>query len=122
MPSSRLHHRGMPRPLTFKPDAVDPILKGAKRLTVRRPEGLYSAGDIVKAMKRGQPAFAELRIVEVERLRLSEFTEQHAARDGNGGLASLREAAKSLYPDERTFDVITFERVRSRKANGRPSA
>ncbi len=98
----------MPKPLNFHQQWVEPILAGSKRLTVRRAGSGYRRGDLVKAMRRNHPAFAELRIERVQTVRLDSLTSRQAKLDGHPDLAGLRSAIGRLYPGEEEFDVISF--------------
>ena len=98
----------MPKPLNFHRQWIDPILGGSKRLTVRRAGSGYRRGDVVKAMRRNHPAFAELQIERVQTVKLDELTARQARLDGHAGLDELRAAVVRLYPGEEEFDVISF--------------
>ena len=100
----------MSRVLNFRSESVDSILSGAQRHTVR-PAGDYRKGDVVKAMVRRRPAFAELRIERVHRRRLDELTERHAAQDGQPSADVLRRTLSKLYPGQEEFEVIAFSVV-----------
>lgn len=98
----------MPRPLNFHQHWIDPILDGSKRVTVRRAGSGYRRGDVVKAMRRNHPAFAELCIERVQTVRLDDLTRRQAKLDGHANLEELRSAVTRLYPDADEFDVISF--------------
>lgn len=100
----------MSRALNFRSESVDSILSGAQRHTVR-PAGDYRRGDVVKAMVRRRPAFAELRIDRLQRRRLDELTDRHAAQDGQPSAEVLRGRLSKLYPGQEDFDVIAFSVV-----------
>lgn len=98
----------MPKPLNFHQQWIDPILSGSKRLTVRRAGTGYRRGDVVKAMRRNHPAFADLRIERVQTVRLDDLSSRHAKLDGHRSADELRAAVSRLYPGEEEFDVISF--------------
>ena len=98
----------MPKPLNFHQQWIDPILSGSKRVTVRRAGSGYKRGDVVKAMRRNHPAFAELQIDRVQTLRLEDLSNRHAKLDGHPSLEALRSTVARLYPGQEDFDVITF--------------
>ena len=99
----------MPKPLHFKPDSVSAIPEGSERLTVRRAGSGYQPGDLVKAVARPNPAFAELKLTKVERLPLESLTRGHLRRSGWSDLPSLKQSVTAIYPDDAEFDVISFE-------------
>lgn len=98
----------MRKPLNFSQEWIQPILTGRKRLTIRRAGSGYQPGDVVKAMRRNHPAFAELRIERVRSASLDMLTPRQARLDGHRDLESLRSALERLYPGEQEFDVISF--------------
>jgi uncharacterized protein YqfB (UPF0267 family) len=98
----------MPKPLNFHQQWIEPIVSGSKRVTVRRAGSGYRPGDVVKAMRRNHPAFADLRIERVQTVRLEELTGRHAKLDGHATLDELRSAVAKLYPGEEKFDLISF--------------
>jgi len=98
----------MAKPLNFHQQWIDPILSGGKRVTVRRAGTGYQRGDVVKAMRRNHPAFAELLIERVQTVRLEELTGRHAKLDGQPNVHDLRSALAKLYPGEEEFDVVSF--------------
>ena len=98
----------MPKPLNFHQQWIDPILAGSKRVTVRKAGSGYKRGDVVKAMRRNHPAFAELRIDRVQTVRLDDLSARQAKLDGHPDLDGLRSAITRLYPGQEEFDVITF--------------
>ncbi|HEX6488012.1 MAG TPA: ASCH domain-containing protein [Candidatus Dormibacteraeota bacterium] len=101
----------MPKPLHFRQQSVDPILNGAQKVTVRRAGSGYRRGDVVKAVRRNQPAFAELHIERVQNVGLDDLTSRHARHEGQPDLDSLRASMKRLFPGEEEFEVITFRLV-----------
>ena len=98
----------MPKPLNFHQQWIDLILAGSKRVTVRRAGSGYRRGDVVKAMRRNHPAFAELRIERVRTVRLADLTGRLAKLDGHAGVDELKSAVARLYPGAEEFDVISF--------------
>ena len=98
----------MPKPLNFHQQWIDPIRSGSKRVTVRKAGTGYRRGDVVKAMRRNHPAFAELRIERVQTVRLDDLNGRQAKLDGHASAVELRAAVAKLYPGEEEFDVISF--------------
>src|SRR5579884_3898379 len=98
----------MPKPLNFSPEFIDPILAGTKRATLRRPPSGYHPGDLVKAMRRNHPAFAELRIESVETLRADDLDEGVARLEGHGDVEGLRKSLERFYPGLTEFDLVCF--------------
>lgn len=101
----------MPKPLNFSEPWIEPILSGSKRVTVRRAGSGYRRGDLVKAMRRNHPAFAELQIERVQSVHLDALTQRHAKLDGHPDMQALKAAVQRLYPGEQEFDVISFRVV-----------
>ena len=98
--------------LNFRDRSVQPIREGAQRLTIRPAGGPYRRGDVVKAMVRRRPAFADLRIESVRRAHLDELKARHAAQDQHADLASLQRELRKLYPGQDEFEVISFRLAR----------
>ena len=98
----------MPKPLNFHQQWIDPILSGSKRLTVRKAGSGYRRGDVVKAMRRNHPAFAELSIERVQTVRLDQLSSRHAKLDGHRSVEELKAAVERLYPGVDELDVISF--------------
>jgi hypothetical protein len=98
----------MPRPLNFHQQWIDPILAGSKRVTVRKGGSGYRRGDVVKAMRRNHPAFAQLCIERVQTVRLEDLTARQAKLDGHANVDELKSAVTRLYPGVAEFDIISF--------------
>jgi ParB family chromosome partitioning protein len=108
-----------PYELPFRLDHMEPILKGVKTQTSRRgiPDAKVSVGALVHACI-WQPRFADLRVVSIERKKLSEFTEEDAKREGGYTLNEFRSVWKDIYGEwdnNETVNVIRFEKTNPKK-------
>jgi hypothetical protein len=95
--------------LSFKKRYVAPILEGVKVQTIRR-NFTGEAGDVVEATCAwGDPPFAKLKIVEVERIVPGLLTDEDARLDGHENAADLRKAIHDIYGDVRAVARVRFE-------------
>jgi len=108
----------VPVELPFRYAHVGPIIKGIKTQTSRigLPPNLKKEMMIHAAL--WEPHFADLRVVDIQRKRLGDFTEEDAKREGGYTLGEFRNVWESIHgkgswdPDQRV-DVILFELVRA---------
>ncbi|MEM2915398.1 MAG: ASCH domain-containing protein, partial [Candidatus Bathyarchaeia archaeon] len=110
-----------PYELPFRLSHVEPILKGIKTQTSRKgiPDPKIKVGAIVHA-SIWEPRFADLRIMNIERKKLGEFTEEDAKREGGYTLEEFKKVWINLHeewnPDETVY-VIHFKLEKMRGEN-----
>lgn len=89
-----------PAELPFRSNHVDMILEGVKTQTSRKgiPDPRVRSGAVVYA-NMYEPRVATLRVREIERKRLGEFTEADAAAEGGYTLSEFREVWRDIHPE-----------------------
>jgi ParB family chromosome partitioning protein len=98
-----------PASIPFMPVHVEPIRKGIKTQTSRKGlDPRIKVGAKIEAYTK----FAELRVVDLARKKLGDFTEEDAKREGGYTLEEFRRAWKKLHgewnPNE-TVNVVKFK-------------
>lgn len=98
-----------PASIPFMPVHVEPIRKGIKTQTSRKGlDPRIRIGAKIEAYTK----FAELRVVDLARKKLGDFTEEDAEREGGYTLEEFRRAWKKLHgewnPNE-TVNVVKFK-------------
>jgi hypothetical protein len=96
--------------LRFKKAYIEPIIRGDKRSTLRARKPSFAVGDTFLADCRGEGIFAKLRCTAVEFVDAESFTDEMAHDDGFQTVEELRSVLARLYPGERWFWRISFER------------
>jgi len=104
-----------PYELTFEPNDMEPIIKGAKTQMVSSsaPNAKIKTGVSVQASVY-VPHFADLRIVSVERKRLRYFDEEDAKREGCSSLAEFKRAWRKKHggwDENELVYIIHFQKI-----------
>jgi len=98
-----------PAQVPFMPEHVQPIRKGTKTQTSRK--GLDPRIRI-GARLDAYTKFAELRVVDLKRKKLGDFTEEDARREGGYTLEEFKKVWKKLHGEwnaDETVNVIGFQ-------------
>jgi hypothetical protein len=105
--------------LSFTKNYIDPILAGAKRVTVRRPHNhLPHAGDEITLHNGPRPAFARARCLAVRPFALDDCDRLYDL-DGHESPERMRAAIAELYGDDAELVVIVFRLCRVPRRQGR---
>jgi hypothetical protein len=101
--------------LRFTGKWIEPIRAGVKTQTLRRqlPSTVIMA-DRVNALngyRKGGRPFAELEVMSIDRVRVSELTAEDAGREGLDSLAELLEVLEALYPGAGALMRVRFRVV-----------
>jgi len=104
-----------PYELTFEPNDMEPVLRGAKTQMISRspPSPKIKTGSTVHASVY-VPHFADLRIVSIERKRLRYFDEDDAKMEGYANLAEFKRAWKKKhgeFDEDELVHIIHFQRI-----------
>ncbi|MBZ7671340.1 N(4)-acetylcytidine aminohydrolase [Klebsiella grimontii] len=101
-----------PNNITFFQRFQDDILAGRKTITIRdAAESHFKAGDVLRVGRYEDDGyFCTIRVVATSTVTLDTLNERHAQQE-NMTLAQLREVIAEIYPEEKQFYVIEFERL-----------
>ena len=98
--------------ITFFQRFQDDILAGRKTITIRdAAESHFKMGDVLRVGSYEDDGyFCTIRVVATSTVTLDTLTELHAQQE-NMTLAQLREVIAEIYPEEKQFYVIEFEKL-----------
>jgi len=101
-----------PNDITFFQRFQDDILAGRKTITIRdAAESHFKAGDVLRVGRYEDDGyFCTIRVVATSTVTLDTLNERHAQQE-NMTLPQLREVIAEIYPEEKLFYVIEFERL-----------
>ena len=101
-----------PNDITFFQRFQDDILAGRKTITIRdAAESHFKMGDVLRVGRyEDNGYFCTIRVVATSTVTLDTLTELHAQQE-NMTLAQLREVIAEIYPEEKQFYVIEFEKL-----------
>lgn len=101
-----------PNNITFFQRFQDDILAGRKTITIRdAAESHFKAGDVLRVGRYEDDGyFCTIRVVATSTVTLDTLNERHAQQE-NMILPQLREVIAEIYPEEKLFYVIEFERL-----------
>ncbi|BFO31191.1 N(4)-acetylcytidine aminohydrolase [Klebsiella pasteurii] len=101
-----------PNNITFFQRFQDDILAGRKTITLRdAAESHFKAGDVLRVGRYEDDGyFCTIRVVATSTVTLDTLSEWHAQQE-NMTLAQLREVIAEIYPEEKQFYVIEFEKL-----------
>ncbi|AYZ18795.1 MULTISPECIES: N(4)-acetylcytidine aminohydrolase [Klebsiella] len=101
-----------PNNITFFQRFQDDILAGRKTITLRdAAESHFKAGDVLRVGRYEDDGyFCTIRVVATSTVTLDTLSERHAQQE-NMTLAQLREVIAEIYPEEKQFYVIEFEKL-----------
>lgn len=101
-----------PNDITFFQRFQDDILAGRKTITLRdAAESHFKAGDVLRVGRYEDDGyFCTIRVVATSTVTLDTLNERHAQQE-NMTLAQLREVIAEIYPEEKQFYVIEFEKL-----------
>ena len=102
-----------PNDITFFQRFQDDILAGRKTITIRdAAESHFKMGDVLRVGRYEDDGyFCTIRVVATSTVTLDTLTELHAQQE-NMTLAQLREVIAEIYPEEKQFYVIEFEKLK----------
>ena len=98
--------------ITFFQRFQDDILARRKTITIRdAAESHFKMGDVLRVGRYEDDGyFCTIRVVATSTVTLDTLTELHAQQE-NMTLAQLREVIAEIYPEEKQFYVIEFEKL-----------
>ena len=101
-----------PNDITFFQRFQDDILAGRKTITLRdAAESHFKAGDVLRVGRYEDDGyFCTIRVVATSTVTLDTLNERHAQQE-NMTLPQLREVIAEIYPEEKQFYVIEFEKL-----------
>ena len=101
-----------PNDITFFQRFQDDILAGRKTITIRdAAESHFKTGDVLRVGRYEDDGyFCTIRVVATSTVTLDTLNERHAQQE-NMTLAQLREVIAEIYPEEKQFYVIEFEKL-----------
>ena len=101
-----------PNDITFFQRFQDDILAGRKTITIRdAAESHFKMGDVLRVGRYEDDGyFCTIRVVATSTVTLDTLPELHAQQE-NMTLAQLREVIAEIYPEEKQFYVIEFEKL-----------
>ena len=101
-----------PNDITFFQRFQDDILAGRKTITLRdAAESHFKAGDVLRVGRYEDDGyFCTIRVLATSTVTLDTLSELHAQQE-NMTLAQLREVIAEIYPEEKQFYVIEFEKL-----------
>lgn len=101
-----------PNNITFFQRFQADILAGRKTITIRdAAESHFKAGDVLRVGRYEDDGyFCTIRVVATSTVTLDTLNERHAQQE-NMTLPQLREVIAEIYPEEKLFYVIEFERL-----------
>ncbi|MBF8469125.1 N(4)-acetylcytidine aminohydrolase [Klebsiella oxytoca] len=101
-----------PNDITFFQRFQDDILAGRKTITIRdAAESHFKMGDVLRVGRYEDDGyFCTIRVVATSTVTLDTLTELHAQQE-NMTLAQLGEVIAEIYPEEKQFYVIEFEKL-----------
>ncbi|MCW9462831.1 N(4)-acetylcytidine aminohydrolase [Klebsiella michiganensis] len=102
-----------PNDITFFQRFQDDILAGRKTITIRdAAESHFKTGDVLRVGRYEDDGyFCTIRVVATSTVTLDTLSELHAQQE-NMTLAQLREVIAEIYPEEKQFYVIEFEKLK----------
>ena len=101
-----------PNDITFFQRFQDDILAGRKTITLRdAAESHFKTGDVLRVGRYEDDGyFCTIRVVATSTVTLDTLSELHAQQE-NMTLTQLREVIADIYPEEKQFYVIEFEKL-----------
>ena len=101
-----------PNDITFFQRFQDDILAGRKTITIRdATESHFKTGDVLRVGRYEDDGyFCTIRVVATSTVTLDTLSELHAQQE-NMTLAQLREVIAEIFPEEKQFYVIEFEKL-----------
>ncbi|MBG2632941.1 ASCH domain-containing protein [Klebsiella michiganensis] len=101
-----------PNDITFFQRFQDDILAERKTITLRdAAESHFKTGDVLRVGRYEDDGyFCTIRVVATSTVTLDTLSELHAQQE-NMTLAQLREVIAEIYPEEKQFYVIEFEKL-----------
>ncbi len=101
-----------PNDITFFQRFQDDILAGRKTIALRdAAESHFKTGDVLRVGRYEDDGyFCTIRVVATSTVTLDTLSELHAQQE-NMTLAQLREVIAEIYPEEKQFYVIEFEKL-----------
>ncbi|WJD76346.1 N(4)-acetylcytidine aminohydrolase [Klebsiella michiganensis] len=101
-----------PNDITFFQRFQDDILAGRKTITIRdAAESHFKTGDVLRVGRYEDDGyFCTIRVVATSTVTLDTLSELHAQQE-NMTLAQLREVITEIYPEEKQFYIIEFEKL-----------
>lgn len=100
-----------PNDITFFQRFQDDILAGRKTITIRdAAESHFKTGDVLRVGRYEDDGyFCTIRVVATSTVTLDTLSELHAQQENM--TAQLREVIAEIYPEEKQFYVIEFEKL-----------
>ncbi len=92
--------------LEFKEKYLEKLLKGEKRITVRK-RAYVKPNDTVYVHCGGK-IIGKAKIIDVRKIKREEMNEEIAKKDGFNSLEDFMDEIKSYYPDQNELYVIEF--------------
>ncbi|STR43948.1 ASCH domain [Klebsiella michiganensis] len=102
-----------PNDITFFQRFQDDILAGRKTITIRdATESHFKTGDVLRVGRYEDDGyFCTIRVVATSTVTLDTLSETARAAGEIMTLAQLREVIAEIYPEEKQFYVIEFEKL-----------
>lgn len=101
--------------ILFKPEHVEPILRGQKTQTRRIGKRRWKVGSIHQAKLNYKPEFfASLQIKNIREEKLGDILEQDATAEGYKDATEYKDAFKRIYgywDDDLVVWVVEFQKV-----------
>ena len=103
--------------ILFRPEHVEPILRGIKTQTRRQGKKRWNVGDLHQCQTRlfGEGPFAVVRILDVRRQRLKQMSLEDVRSEGYGCPEDYVAVYKEIYGEwdgNQMVWVVDFELVR----------
>jgi uncharacterized protein YqfB (UPF0267 family) len=100
-----------PNNITFFQRFQDDILAGRKTITIRDAAESHFKGDVLRVGRYEDDGyFCTIRVVATSTVTLDTLNERHAQQE-NMTPPQLREVIAEIYPEEKQFYVIEFEKL-----------